>query len=269
MVADSRSLPVLRRVGAKTPERPDALAGVARAAVAGDGSAVRTLLLSVGSSVTDGTGPRRKASELGKPRKAVDLAFALVGAIAIACFAAETPPESPSSGPVSSTVPSLAPDSPAEPMPRAAPSSAAVRGVPAGTDRAPPSRIQSAETPARDREPETFAALEQLGRKARVKARWRGKATYYSDRLAGNLMASGVQYRPDRPYAAHRTLPFGSLIRVVRVKTGAAVILRVMDRGPFGDRRRIVDVSRAAAERLDLLGVGVADVRVELLAEPR
>ncbi|MBN1612584.1 MAG: septal ring lytic transglycosylase RlpA family protein [Polyangiaceae bacterium] len=116
---------------------------------------------------------------------------------------------------------------------------------------------------------ETFAELEELGRAARVRARWRGKATYYSDRLAGNFMASGVRYRPDRPYAAHRTLPFGSLIRVVRLKTGAAVVLRVMDRGPFGDRRRIVDVSRAAAERLGLLRVGVADVRVELLAERR
>jgi rare lipoprotein A len=207
--------------------------------------------------------------QTGTPKKATCLALALIGALHSACFGTEPPAESPSSRATSSAAPFRALDGSGESTPRASPASSTVRQVPARTDGAPSSKAESAETPARDHQPETFAELERLGRAARVKARWRGKATYYSDRLAGNLMASGVRYRPDRPYAAHRTLPFGSLIRVVRLKTGAAVVLRVMDRGPFGDRRRIVDVSRAAAERLDLLRVGVADVTVELLAEPR
>lgn len=92
-----------------------------------------------------------------------------------------------------------------------------------------------------------------------------GPASYYHDSLAGNSTASGEPYDPHAFTAANRELPFGTVLRVVRVDTGAAVIVRVNDRGPFGRRGRIVDLSRAAAEELDMIRRGVVSVRVEVL----
>lgn len=92
-----------------------------------------------------------------------------------------------------------------------------------------------------------------------------GAASYYHDSLAGRSTASGEPYDPRQFTAANRTLPFGTVLRVIRVDTGASVIVRVNDRGPFGRRRRIVDLSRAAAEELDMIRRGVVQVRAEVL----
>jgi rare lipoprotein A len=92
-----------------------------------------------------------------------------------------------------------------------------------------------------------------------------GQATYYSDSLAGNETSNGEIYDPDRLTAASRDLPFGSIVRVTRRDTGASVIVRVNDRGPFGNEKRILDLSRAAAAELHLIGRGVAPVRAEVL----
>lgn len=92
-----------------------------------------------------------------------------------------------------------------------------------------------------------------------------GEASYYHGSLAGNHTANGDIYDPHMLTAAHRTLPFGTIARVTRLDTGAEVIVRVNDRGPFGKRTRIIDLSRAAAERLQLLHRGVAQVRVDIL----
>jgi rare lipoprotein A len=98
----------------------------------------------------------------------------------------------------------------------------------------------------------------------------RGKATYYSDALAGRSTASGEPYDPRAFTAAHRKLPFGSVVRVTVEATGANVYVRINDRGPFAGHGRIIDVSRAAAEELGLIRPGVLDVRVEVLGqEPR
>jgi rare lipoprotein A len=94
-----------------------------------------------------------------------------------------------------------------------------------------------------------------------------GRASYYSDRLAGRSTASGVPYDPQALTAASRDLPFGTRLRVTRVDTGASVTVTVNDRGPFGDRRRIVDLSRRAAEALDMIRAGVIEVRVEILGD--
>lgn len=94
-----------------------------------------------------------------------------------------------------------------------------------------------------------------------------GRASYYADSLAGRPTASGEPYAPEERTAASRTLPFGTIVRVVRLETGASVIVRVNDRGPFGDRDRIIDLSRSAAEALGMLRVGVTRVRVEVLSE--
>jgi rare lipoprotein A len=95
-----------------------------------------------------------------------------------------------------------------------------------------------------------------------------GRASYYADSLAGRSTASGEPYDPAARTAASRTLPFGTVLRVIRPDTGASVIVRVNDRGPFGDRRRVLDLSRSAAEALDMVRRGVIDVRVEVLERP-
>ena len=92
-----------------------------------------------------------------------------------------------------------------------------------------------------------------------------GLATYYSDSLAGNHTASGEIYDPRALTAASRDLPFGTVVRVVRVKNGRSVTVRINDRGPWGDRNRILDLSRAAAEELDMIHDGVVKVRAEIL----
>jgi len=93
---------------------------------------------------------------------------------------------------------------------------------------------------------------------------FRGKASYYSDRLAGKGTASGEEYDPSAFTAAHRTLPFGSIVRVVRTDVHRTTYVKINDRGPFGGGR-VLDVSKAAAAELDMLGAGVVPVRAELV----
>lgn len=92
-----------------------------------------------------------------------------------------------------------------------------------------------------------------------------GAASYYADFFAGRQTANGELYDPKAFTAAHRSLPFGTILRVVKVKTGDWVLVRVNDRGPYGPRTRIVDLSKEAARRLSMLREGVSRVRVEVL----
>jgi len=92
-----------------------------------------------------------------------------------------------------------------------------------------------------------------------------GEASYYSDRLAGHKTASGERYRPTALTAAHRSLPLGTVLRVTRSDGKRTVYVRVNDRGPFGRERRILDLSRAAFERLGKLRTGVLEVRAEVV----
>jgi rare lipoprotein A len=93
-----------------------------------------------------------------------------------------------------------------------------------------------------------------------------GLATYYSDSLAGNSTASGEPYDPDRLTAAHRSLPFGTRVRVRRADTRSPpVCVTVNDRGPFSGKNRIIDLSRRGAEALLIIRLGVAPVQVDVL----
>jgi rare lipoprotein A len=92
-----------------------------------------------------------------------------------------------------------------------------------------------------------------------------GEASYYSDALAGHPTASGEQYRPLALTAAHRKLPLGTVLRVTS-RDGRVVYVRVNDRGPYGRKGRILDLSRAAAEQLGMLRSGVLQVRAEVVA---
>jgi rare lipoprotein A len=98
-----------------------------------------------------------------------------------------------------------------------------------------------------------------------------GRASYYADSLAGNSTASGEPYDPEAYTAASRDLPFGTRVRVTRLDSAgepmASVIVRVNDRGPHRDHSRILDLSRAAAEALDMIRAGVVDIRAEILAD--
>lgn len=93
-----------------------------------------------------------------------------------------------------------------------------------------------------------------------------GEASYYSDALAGHPTASGELYRPLALTAAHRKLPLGTVLRVTRSDGTRVVYVRVNDRGPYGSKRRILDLSRAAAEALGMLRAGVLEVRAEVVA---
>ena len=91
-----------------------------------------------------------------------------------------------------------------------------------------------------------------------------GEASYYADKFAGRKTASGERYSHRKLTAAHRTLPFGTLLRVVNLGNDRRVNVTVNDRGPW-KRGRIIDLSRAAAAKLDMLRAGVARVRIEVL----
>jgi rare lipoprotein A len=107
--------------------------------------------------------------------------------------------------------------------------------------------------------------------RARPLAVQHGSASYYSDAFAGRRTASGATYEPRGMTAAHRSLPFGTVLRVVRSDGGRSVYVRVTDRGPFGPKGRILDLSRAAAEELGMLRAGVVKVKLEVVeyGQPR
>jgi rare lipoprotein A len=139
-------------------------------------------------------------------------------------------------------------------------------------EEAAPCAAQAA--PAPSRSPASPASTDPAKTEAELLARYEGrapkrvlegKATYYGDSLAGNKTASGEVYDPRAFTAAHRTLPFGTVVRVVRLDTQRYVYVRITDRGPFGNRQRIIDLSKIAAERLGMLRAGVVKVRVEVL----
>lgn len=92
-----------------------------------------------------------------------------------------------------------------------------------------------------------------------------GVASYYGRRFHGRLTANGERFNMRALTAAHRTLPFGSIVRVTNPRNGQSVTVRINDRGPFS-RGRTIDLSRAAAEQIGLIRRGHGTVELELLA---
>lgn len=95
----------------------------------------------------------------------------------------------------------------------------------------------------------------------------KGQASYYADKFHGRATASGEKYDKRKMTGAHRTLPFGSVVRVTNTANGKSVDVRINDRGPF-KAGRIVDVSRAAAEKLGMIQAGVINCTMEVLSTP-
>lgn len=91
-----------------------------------------------------------------------------------------------------------------------------------------------------------------------------GSASYYAAKFNGRRTASGERFDNAGMTAAHRTLPFGSRVRVTNPANGRSVVVRINDRGPF-TRGRLIDVSRAAAEELGMVARGHANVELALI----
>src|SRR4051812_47794453 len=94
-----------------------------------------------------------------------------------------------------------------------------------------------------------------------------GVASWYGHPYHGRIAANGERYDMEELTAAHRTLPFDTWVRVVNLLNDKAVDVRITDRGPFVDGR-IIDLSRAAARAIDVIGPGTAKVRVEVTSMP-
>lgn len=97
----------------------------------------------------------------------------------------------------------------------------------------------------------------------------KGLASWYGKEFAGRLTASGVPFSPKEMTAAHRTLPLGTKVMVKNLHTGEQTEVKINDRGPYADpRRRIIDLSRAAANSIGLIERGTGQVQVAITEPP-
>lgn len=125
----------------------------------------------------------------------------------------------------------------------------------------PASRFtNSANTTARTKklEAQTTTPARQTG------ATFRGLASYYHDKFDGRTTASGEVFNQRLLTAAHKTLPFGTMVRVTNLKNNRQTVVKINDRGPFVEGR-IIDLSLAAAKELDMVASGVTQVTIEIL----
>ena len=91
-----------------------------------------------------------------------------------------------------------------------------------------------------------------------------GEASWYGPGFFGNRTANGEVFRPGTLTAAHRTLPFGTKVRVTNLWNGRSTVVRINDRGPFIGHR-VIDLAHGAANKLGLVASGIAQVRLEVL----
>ena len=92
-----------------------------------------------------------------------------------------------------------------------------------------------------------------------------GIASFYANKFEGRTTANGEIYYHAKKTAAHRSLPFGSIVKVTNIENNKQVVVRINDRGPFIDNR-IIDLSKSAAQDLGFVDKGLSKVRVELIA---
>src|SRR5690349_7395178 len=91
-----------------------------------------------------------------------------------------------------------------------------------------------------------------------------GKASFYADKFEGSPTASGEKYKHNKLTAAHKSLPFGTRVKVTNLANNQTVEVVINDRGPYVEGR-IIDLSKAAAEKLGFINMGLADVQVDVL----
>ena len=110
----------------------------------------------------------------------------------------------------------------------------------------------------------TSSSTIKSGEELPIGTKFYGKASYYADKFDGRTTANGEIFSQYKKTAAHRTLKFGTILKVTNLSNGLSVVVQINDRGPFvGDR--IIDLSRAAAEAIKMINVGVADVECEVI----
>lgn len=91
-----------------------------------------------------------------------------------------------------------------------------------------------------------------------------GKASFYADKFEGRTTASGEKYKHNKLTAAHKVLPFGTKVRVVNLANNKSVDVVINDRGPYVDGR-VIDLSKSAAQKLDFINDGLAEVTVTII----
>ncbi len=95
-----------------------------------------------------------------------------------------------------------------------------------------------------------------------------GMASWYGGKFQGRKTANGETFDTNKLTAAHKTLPFGTIVKVVNLQNDESVEVRINDRGPFVEGR-IIDLSRAGADAIGMVGSGVAPVRLEIVSGPK
>ena len=120
----------------------------------------------------------------------------------------------------------------------------------------PPSQAPSSAPPAIERQPAIPGQYVE-----------EGVASWYGDPFNGRRAANGEIYDMHQFTAAHRTLPFGAIVRVTNLRNGKQTQVRITDRGPFV-ANRVIDLSLSAAQAIDMVGPGTAPVRLEILGGP-
>jgi rare lipoprotein A len=89
----------------------------------------------------------------------------------------------------------------------------------------------------------------------------KGLASYYSDYYEGRTTANGEIFKQNKVTAAHKSLPFGTRVKVINLTNNKSVVVRINDRGPYV-RGRIIDLTKTAAKEIGMLGDGVAKVKI-------
>jgi len=135
---------------------------------------------------------------------------------------------------------------------------------PASTPTAPPkSTPKKSQTPPKDADADAIV----LPSDAKPLLTETGLASWYGAPYHNRAASNGKAYDMHAMTAAHRTLPLGSVVRITNIKTGSAALVRITDRGPFIDGR-IVDLSLAAAKKVDVWQAGIAKVKLEVMQTP-
>jgi len=104
----------------------------------------------------------------------------------------------------------------------------------------------------------------KLGEKVSIGEKFNGKASYYADKYHGRMTANGEIFDMNKISAAHKTLPFGTKLLVTNLSNGKSVVVKINDRGPFISGR-IIDLSKEAAKKIDMIKSGIAEVELEVI----
>ncbi len=110
----------------------------------------------------------------------------------------------------------------------------------------------------------TFLPIASIYAQSLIGYQQKGRASYYATKFQGRRTANGESFSNQELTAAHRTLPFNTLLKITNTANGKEVLVRVNDRGPFTPNK-IIDLSKAAADQLDMVRAGVATVTIEVV----